>query len=53
MPDATRTCFLCGQSERGPQSIYMTIDCLEQERCIRDGYLKRHKLEIVGSLIDK
>jgi hypothetical protein len=53
MPGAIRTCFLCGQSERGSQSIYMTIDCLEQERRIQDGHLKRHKVEIVGSLIDK
>lgn len=53
MPGAIRTCFLCGQSERGCQSIFMTIDCLEQERRIQEGYLKRHKIELVNSLINK
>ena len=53
MPGAVRTCFLCGRSERGAQSMYMTIDCFEQERRIRDAYFKRHKIQITGSLIDK
>ena len=53
MPGAIRTCFLCRQSKRGPQSLYMTIDCFEQERRIRNGYLKRHKIEIIVSLIGR
>ncbi len=50
MPGTIRTCFLCDQSKCGPQSVYMTIDCSEQECRIRDGYLKRHKIEIIGPL---
>ncbi len=53
MPGRIRTCFLCGQSKRGPQSMYTTIDFSEQERRIKDGYLKRHKVEITGPLIGK
>ncbi len=53
MPGRIRTCFLCGQSKRDPQSMYKTINISEQERQIKDEYLKRHKIEIIGSLIGK
>lgn len=46
-------CFLCGRSARESRSLYMTIDCDEQERRIRNGYLKRYGVGIAGSLIEK
>ena len=53
MPGVIRRCVLCAQLKRAPFSLYMTIDCAEQERRIQEGYRKRHKLDIMGSLINK
>ena len=53
MPGAIRTCFLCGRSDRSSLSLYMKIDCLEQERRIQEGYRERHKINLIDSLIDK
>ena len=51
MPGETRQCFLCGRFNRAVRSLLMTIDCAEQERRIRSGYLRRHKREIIGPVM--
>lgn len=46
-------CFLCGRSARESRSLYMIIDCDEQEHRVRNGYSKRYEVDIAGSLIGK
>jgi len=53
MPGEIRRCFICDRTVRGAKSLYMIIDCLEQERRIKNGYLKRYKREIRGSILNK
>jgi hypothetical protein len=51
MSQENRQCFLCGRSSRVAKSLLMIIDCAEQERRIRNGFLRRYEREISGPVL--
>ena len=51
MPGEIRQYLFCGSAQREIQYLYMTIDCDEQERTIKHGYLKRWEKEIIDFII--
>ena len=53
MPGEIKNCLLCGCSKRESQSLYKTINSVEQENRIRDGYSKRYKQELNETLMNK
>ena len=53
MTGAIRSCFLCVESKHSARSKHITIGLPEQQRRLRNAYVKRHKIEITGSLIGK
>ena len=46
MPGQSRRCILCGRWDRCAQSLFMTIECAEQQRRIRGGYRRKYSREI-------
>lgn len=53
MGGSTHHCIVCDRRQRVSRSLFMTIECRNQERLIKEGLFKRHRHPIDDDLIGK